>query len=215
MENFKSKLSKITVFIVFVVLFNLLLNDKALSQTLKAITEDGREVILYPDGTWEMYKKDGQLSYLYKKPLSSQKFVTDKHGIYNIWFNENKWELQKEHFNPDTSFEFTHKDGDVYAMIISERIVIPIETLKNIALMNAKNVAPDSKITFTEKRIVNGTEILCLQIEGTVQGMPFVYLGYYYGGDKGSIQVVTYTIQNLFKKYKNDMTDLLNGLVIY
>jgi len=41
-----------------------------------------------------------------------------------------------------------------------------------------------------------------------------VYYGYYYGGNEGTIQVITYTGKNLFNKYQQELTNFLNGLVV-
>ena len=56
------------------------------------------------------------------------------------------------------------------------------------------------------------TEVL--RINGTLKQIPFAYYGYYYGGKEGTIQVITYTSQNLLKKYEQVSTEFLNGLVI-
>jgi len=61
---------------------------------------------------------------------------------------------------------------------------------------------------------VNGAEVLMLRLEGTIQGIAFTYFGYYFGGPAGSVQVVTYTGQNLFKEFRPDFEDLLNGLKV-
>ena len=99
-------------------------------------------------------------------------------------------------------------------MVISERIAVPMSSLKDLALANAKQAAPDAHIVLDEKRIVNGKEVTCLQIEGTVQGIAFIYYGYYYGGPEGTLQVLTYTGKNLFAEFKPDLEDFLNGTQI-
>jgi hypothetical protein len=53
-----------------------------------------------------------------------------------------------------------------------------------------------------------------LQIRGTIQSIPFVYLGYYYSGQEGSIQLLTYTASNLFDEYRHDFQELLDGFVV-
>jgi hypothetical protein len=109
------------------------------------------------------------------------------------------------------NLNFRHSSGDLYAMVISERITVPTDTLKGVAIANAKKVSPDIKIVEEERRSVNGVDVLMLRLEGTANGVPFVYLGYYYGGAAGTVQVVTYTGQNLFSEYRRKMEDFLNG----
>ena len=98
-------------------------------------------------------------------------------------------------------------------MVLSERLQLSPETLKGVVLNNARQAAPDAKIDFEERRVVNGRQILCLQIAGTTQGIPFRYFGYYYAGSEGTVQVLTYTGENLFEEYKGDFEELLNGFV--
>jgi len=48
-------------------------------------------------------------------------------------------------------------------MIITEKVEIPLKSLKNIALVNVKSVAPDVSVVMEEYRNVNGLKVLCLQ----------------------------------------------------
>ncbi len=97
-------------------------------------------------------------------------------------------------------------------MAITERIPIPLSTMKKVALDNARQAAPDAKIILEENRQVNGLHVTCLKIVGTVQGIPFTYFGYYHSGSKGTIQLLTYTANTLFAEYQDDFTDFLSGL---
>lgn len=106
---------------------------------------------------------------------------------------------------------FSHSSGDGYASIISERIEIPVDKLRDIALSNARQAAPDVRIIEEQKRRVNSTDVLLLRMEGSTTGIKFTYLGYYYGGPIGTIQVITWTGQNIFKDYRTEFEEFLNG----
>jgi hypothetical protein len=106
---------------------------------------------------------------------------------------------------------FVHRNGDGYAVVISERIQVQTNQLRNVALENAREAAPDVKIVEEQRRRVNGTDVLMLRLEGTTNGVAFTYLGYYYGGPAGTVQVLTYTGRNLFQEYRADFEDFLNG----
>ena len=105
-------------------------------------------------------------------------------------------------------------DGDGYAIVIAERLQMPLEGLRDLALNNARNAAPDAQIVSQETRRVNGRDVMVLQIRGTLQAIRFVYLGYYYAGPEGTIQLLTYTAANLFDEYKPQFEQLLDGLTI-
>ena len=186
----------------------------------KAITENGEEVILFDDGTWsylnpdevekseipinpKAFKKDDKSSFL----LKSSKFNI---GFY---INPKVWTFQKAKANPEAEYELMLKDGDLYGMIISEKVEIPLEALKNIAIKTARASAPDLKLVKEEYRTVNGINVLMMQLNGTMQGIKFSYYGYYYSNENGTVQFVTYTSQNLIKGYEKECDKLLNGLI--
>jgi hypothetical protein len=174
-------------------------------------TQDGRSIVLKPDGTWELAKAASNSTVPSGVPsTANDKLVFGRNGS-ELNFNNAKWRKQSE--TPSRSV-MVHKDGDGYAAIISERISIPLPLLKQVALENAKAAAPDAVLVSEEMRVVNGVNIMQLQMTGTLKGLPFVYLGYYHSGSKGSTQVITYTINNLFAEFKPDFLELLNGLVI-
>lgn len=187
----------------------------------KAITDTGDEVILYDNGTWtysdsnqnikpkemvlnpKIFEKNSKATFL----LKSTKVKT------GLWLNPTIWSFSKAKDNEKAEYEITLKEGDIYALIINEKVEIPLESLKNIILENAKNVAPDAVITHEEYRMVNGIKVMQLDILGTIQGIKFAYFGYYYSNAKGTTQLLTYTSQNLMEEYREQCEDLLNGLV--
>jgi hypothetical protein len=184
----------------------------------KAVTEDGKNVILYPDGTWKYAEPKAAASKgkkSYSKPEASTKLHKGKHGTYGMWINEGKWQVAKEQSSEAAEFEINHVSGDAYAMVIAERLTMPLESLREVAISNAKEAAPDAEVVFEEKRTVNGADVLLMQINGTIRSIPFTYYSYYYSGKAGSIQVIAYTGQSLFDEFKADFEDLLNGFVVY
>ncbi len=98
-------------------------------------------------------------------------------------------------------------------MLISEKTQIPVETLKAIALENAKNAAPDVRIIKEEYRTVNGITALMMQMSATIQGIRFIYFGYYYSNANGSIQLISWTGENIFQSSSSELEEFLNGLV--
>lgn len=190
-------------------------SHEVLAQT-RARTVTGKEVILYPDGTWKYATESTQQSLpkkSYSKPKFSKTLLKTHRGDFGVWYDQSKWKASRK---PDEEqrwqFQLIGEDG--YAMVIGEGIGMPTTSLKEIALQNAQGVAQDVAIVLEENRIVNSREILCLKIYGTIKQIPFAYYGYYYGGKEGSIQLITYTSQSLLRKYEQEFTNFLNGLVI-
>ena len=74
-------------------------------------------------------------------------------------------------------------------MMLTEKTDIPLASMANIALINAKKASMDARIVHQEYRN-------------------------YYTNDNGTLQLVGYTSEKLFQKDKKDMEDLLNGLTV-
>lgn len=186
----------------------------------KAVTEIGEEVILYDNGTWEYQNQE--TTEVTEIPVNPKKFKKDESSTFllksqkfnfGVWLDPKIWLFKKATDNLEAEYEIQLKDGDLYGMIISEKVEIPLETMKTIALENGKSAAPDLKIVKEEYRDVNGIKILLLQMNGTTQGIKFSYYGYYFSNSNGTVQLITYTSQNLLENYKKESEKLLNGIV--
>ncbi len=203
---------------LFVIILFLLAATSYASQ--KAITDTGEEVILNSDGTWEYSdkaqkatKRIGINKKEFEKPRNSSFLLKSTKNNSAYWINTDKWVFKKSKDRGAAEYTFQLKGKDLYGMAITEGVEIPLESLGNIALTNARKAAPDSKSVKQEFRIVNGKKVLYMEINGTIQGINFTYLGYYYSDASGVTQLVTYTGTNLVDKYKSEINNLLNGLV--
>jgi len=189
---------------------------------INAITESGDEVILYEDGSW-VYTADSTThltetirmnNKVFSKPKNSTFLVKSKKVNAGVWINPKKWKFTKGAEGQIPEFLFQNKTEDMYGMLITEKIAININALRQVAFNNAKTAAPDAKIINEEYRMVNGHKVFMMQMKGTIQGIKFIYYGYYYSDDGGSVQFLTYTSQNLFDDYKKEMEKLLNGFTV-
>ncbi|HMG92339.1 MAG TPA: hypothetical protein VK589_19915 [Chryseolinea sp.] len=185
----------------------------------KAVTENGDEVVLYDDGTWKSIDSSTSEEFIKTNPATFTKGKRSsfllKSSKFNVgfWIDPKKWKFEKASKNDAAEFELHLKDGDLYGMIIAEKMQIPLETLKNIAIDNGRIAAPDLSIQNEEYRTVNGLKVLHLQMAGTMQGIRFFYYGYYFSNPSGTVQFVTYSAQNLLPTYQTEIEELLNGLV--
>ncbi|BCS95173.1 hypothetical protein DSLASN_08050 [Desulfoluna limicola] len=198
----------------------LLLSSPCLAQ-ISAITDTGQEVVLYDDHTWAYVGVNHAASDVIKldtlhvtKPDNASFLVKGIKVKYGMWMDPKKWALEKQGPNDDSEYMFTLRGEDAYAMIISEQIRIPIKTLKKVAVENARSVAPDIRVIKEGDRVVNGVTVSYMEMGGTIQGIPFTYLGNYYSGKTGSVQVIGYTSQDLVEKYRANIDELINGFTI-
>ncbi len=200
--------------VVIAMSFMILFQGFAYSQDMRAKAENGREVLLKSNGTWEYADaaKPASPAGAFVKSEKATTSFTAKSGKVAVWFDPAKWSAKKSE-DPNKA-NFANSEGDLYAVLIAERIGMSIEGLKEMALKNARNAAPDAEKIYEQNREVNGRNILCMQIKGTVEGIQFVYYSYYYAGKAGTVQLITYTSDNLFAESEAAMTEFLNGLVI-
>jgi hypothetical protein len=203
---------------IAILLTGFLLYTFHLTAQTSAVTSNGEEVVLYNDGTWKYVNKKSTEDTEIK--TNSTKFSKDKEATFlvksnitnvGIYLNPKEWSFKKSKDAGEYEFQLKAKEG--YGLLLAERIAIPLESLKSIALTNAQKAAPDAEIVKEEYRMVNGAKVLCLQMEGTLQGIRFSYFGYYYSSDKGTVQLLTYTSKSLFKDYRADLETFLNGFV--
>lgn len=186
---------------------------------IKAVTETGEEVMLNKDGTWKYVSGTVKPSWTtrldtpsFTRDMASTFLVKGKNVKYGVWIDPKKWSFKLEtDASSSREYVLTLKKEDLYCMVIPEKMVIPLDALAEAAYNNAKRIVPDAKLELEENRKVNGNLVKMLKISGTLSGIKFVYLGYYYSGNAGSVQVVCYTSEQLFDGYKSQMETLLNG----
>lgn len=190
------------------------------AQVIEGQTKDGRQVLLYPDGTWA-YKGD-----LRKSLPSSEQKVENKgsyptiYGRFKVHLDPNIWEKRTNDSTTTNKgrMEFDFK-GEPWASII----VIPeeksggIAALKTAVLNNLKNVSEDTQIVFERVVKVNNQDVSHLKIVGTLKDskVGFVYYGYYYAGSAGTIQLVCMTSQASFNQFKPHFDKVLQNFEIY
>jgi hypothetical protein len=152
------------------------------------------------------------------KPMAAWPDATSAPGLLRInrnislKYNPDLWRQAAP--QNDGEFALLHSSGDVHALVIAERIAVPLDSVEDVALANAQAVDPNAKIVFRDKRRVNGTVLHFLKIEANVDTVPMVYWGYFYAGENGTVQVVTYAAKTRLPGYEREFMDFLNGFVV-
>jgi hypothetical protein len=198
----------------------------SLKSQVKALTENGREVVLYDNGTWKYVSNSANEisndkdeittnSHSYFKGAGATFLVKSNRLNIGVFMNPTKWTFsahKENEVNPE--YTFTLKSGMGYGIIISEKTEINLLELKKVALKNAQDAAPDAKITSAEYRTVNNIKVLCMKFTGTISGIKFVYFGYYYSNSNGTVQFLTYTSEKMFDEAQTELESLLNGFTV-
>jgi len=183
-----------------------------------AVTEEGRAVLLFSDGTWRYLNDSVKVSTLalphYTVPGSSTSRVKGKETPYALWYNADKWNLLPDTVYGNSEYAFEFHNGELIAMMITERMQVPLSRIKEAAIASFKKEGSEGRISEEQKIVVNNTEGLLLKIDALVDGIPVSYLNGYFSTHEGTFQLITYTAYNLFDSHRNDMIGLISGFVL-
>lgn len=185
-----------------------------------AVTQTGEQVVLYQDGTWTYVNKDSLTTDIHTNPKSFNKdnkasfLLKSKRVPVGCWIDTKKWQFESPAEGDVVEYELDHNNGVLYAMMLTEKLDIPLTSLGNIAIENARDAAPDLQVLEKEYRTVNGTKILMLRMIGTIQDIRFTYLGYYYTGQGSAVQFLVYGTDDSLKENLTEVETLLNGFVV-
>lgn len=186
---------------------------------VKAVTENGEEVLLLNDGTWKYTSiqsgYDTRLDTLVREKGERSTFLIKGEKVnYGIWLDPKKWSFKKGKDDDVQEYIITMKGQDAYAMVIPERIPIPLNLLEEAAINNFKKKDPNARIERIEVRKINGNTVKLICAKVSPNGAKFSYMGYYFSDEKRTIQFIGFTSQNLMDTYKNDIEELLDGFVL-
>ena len=187
--------------------------------TQRAVTDEGKVVILSSDGTWKFESPASTATpdiatnprSFSKDPSSTFALKSTKNNSV-FWLDTSEWIFEKSAAGAASEYNLKTKDGsDIYALAITEAISMDLLSLADVALSNAKGLAPDARVVKKEFRVVNGVRALYMEMLGSAGGIRFKYLGYYFSDSSGTTQYVVYTGENLAPKFETKIAKLLNG----
>jgi hypothetical protein len=181
------------------------------AQDLRAITEDGRKVVLSPDGKWKFDNKATSAS----PSIDSASIYQPVVKRFSLNFNPEEWNLTpKRDGEEPNKRSFQHKSLPIYALVVSDELPITTPAMKNIILSNAKSAGAATTVLIDKTQDLGGKEVGYLRFAATMKGLEVVFSSYYYADSDGNIQVMCYTGQSLFFKYEGDCQKFMNGLTI-
>lgn len=197
-----------------------------LNAQIEAVTVNGDTVLLFDNGQWSykaIHRENLAVGNLSDVPLNPTAFIkpktakdnaSGKNGAYALWYDAKKWERARTKSSGDVDIELNRKNSEGLFVTIFEQAEMPLASLKDVAIANAKNVSTEFKVVSEEMRTVNGKQVLCMKFNATSKGIKFTYLGYYYCYPGGTLQALAFTYESLFQEFEPDFSDLLNGLII-
>lgn len=191
-----------------------------LSAQIKAVTDTGDEVLLFTDGTWKYVietKNTDSVTInplVFFKPEAANFLLKSNRSKAGFWLNSKKWNFEKSTDN-NIEYSFSLKENSsVGALVLSEQVSMELKSLRKFAIDNIQKASSKFTVIREEYRYVNGLKVLLLESDVVVQGIPIIYLNYYYSDSLSTVQLMSYAPKSLADKYRNAREELLNGLVI-
>lgn len=182
------------------------------AEELRAIAEDGRKVILSPDGKW---KFDNRLPTAPSSTSDAASPYQTAVKRFSLNFDTSKWILiPKQDTDEYNKRMFRHKSLPIMAMVIADEIPASKETVRDIIISNANSAATSMTILQEQDKEVGGKTIGAIKFAATLKTLEFVFSNHYYGAEDGNIQVMCYSVQSLFHKYERDCQQFTAGLTI-
>jgi hypothetical protein len=204
----------------FLIYIAILCSNAAVFAQIKAVTDTGDEVILYKDGRWAYVAKDTLTAATittnpskFKKSSEASFLAKSTRVPVGVWLDPKVWTFQKAPGHDAAEFEINNDDAGLYGLVITENLELPLESLANIAIDNARAAAPDIQIINKEYRNVNGVNVLMMRMTGTIQDILFSYYGYYYATPRGAVQFLVYSSKENVDTHISTIENLLNGIV--
>src|SRR6476620_2877679 len=125
------------------------------------VTNTGDKVVLYSDGHWVYAERDSikeeeipTSSKVFRKSKDADFLLKSKRTDTGFWLDPKVWTFTSPEPDAAAEYELDHKNGSLYGLVITENLDLSLTSLANIALQNAREAAPDIKVTDKEYRMV-------------------------------------------------------------
>ena len=145
---------------------------------------------------------------------SGKQYQASQSFNYGVWYNNNVWTAPNYNLNAMAELQFATYNDEAWGMVIAEYGSFSLQDLQQAVLNNANRVANNVRLVKSEKKLINGKEMLQIQVEADISGIGFVYYGNLYTTGEFATQFLSYTSKELFPKYQSLMDELISGIEV-
>jgi hypothetical protein len=185
---------------------------------LRAVAEDGRRVLLLPNGTWRPADPQGSGPLVSgatsaRDPQATSPFRTVVRR-FTVKYDIAQWVLQPAKEGDPTRRHFRHRSLPLTAVIAADEYPVPTRSLRQVVEQNARASGVVVTPLIDEEREHSGHKVGYLRLLASVQGMDLIYVNQYYGDSDGNVQVICFTAQTLYAKGHAECHRFIDGLSI-
>lgn len=182
------------------------------AQDLRAIVEDGRKVILSPNGKWHF---DTSAPRPQAPATGGMQTLSTAVKKFSVAYDSDAWTLAaaKEGGVPNKR-AFAHKTLPIHGMVIADEIPASNAAMRNVILHNARGVGSEPTVLLEQQTDIGGNAVGMIRFAVATTGLEFVFSVYYLGTPEGNVQVTCYTAQSLYHKHEAECKKFMDGLTI-
>jgi hypothetical protein len=179
------------------------------AQELRAIAEDGRKVLLSPDGRWRFDSSSAAA------PVSADSGSPYQTSVkkFSLSFGSD-WTLSPKRDGEANKRMFLHKSLPLYGMVIADEIPATTATMRGMIVSNMRSASANTTVLLDGSQEVAGKEVGNMRLAATLNGLDFVFSSNYYADGDGNVQATCWTAQSLFFKYQAECQKFISGLII-
>lgn len=197
---------------VTIVMFLLAMINSSISSNDNIVTYEGRKIIINENYTWEYLNPDisnSSIKEIY--PKNKNKVLINSSNLkYGVYIDNEKW-TSTTGINDEAELQFKNFEDTAYAMLIFEGLEIPIESMKELIILNANNIDPNARILNSEKCAIGNIEGELVTYTARSAGLNFIFFTFISSNTKGTIQFICFTLDSEFDELKPEFVDLISG----
>lgn len=190
---------------------------------IKAVTDEGKEVVLFDNGTWK-FANESDAAVLETITTNETPFTKDKASTFlyrskkvnaGVYVNPKIWKITDAFKTPVLEYAFVNSlNPNTFGLLVSENIEVgSLKNLKELVVISTKNRSDYFKLKESEYRTVNGLKVLYLRYIANTKGLDFEYQMYAFLTDNGYCSLTSYAFAKYFDQYKKELDQYINGLV--
>ena len=191
----------------------------------RALTEDGKEVVLFDNGTWKFVNESDAKALettitnnnLFEKSRNASFLMKSKKVDVGVYFDPKKWKLATQNISPHVEYFFAERNSNdgYFGFMITEKVQIAtLKNLKDLIIENVNRNVDYFRLKESEYRTVNGVKVLYIRYAANTKGMDFEYAGNYSINSDGYAGVVGFASQKVFEQSFGAVQELINGISV-
>ena len=130
-------------------------------------------------------------------------------GAAIIRYQASSWEEQAIDFVG--ARQFFNESESFFITLVDEASQIPIDSMPDIAVLNARELGADVTEIRRGERNINGNRFTFIEYSASVSGFDLTYLGLFYSDASGTLQILGWSTSNIFEDTRGKIEQFASG----